>query len=299
MAMFSAKLCVICGCLFTPSGPNAKFCHEPCGGPARPQRKRASQSRQRRPRLCVGCGDLFTPTGNNAKFCNNPCRPQRKRNQKPYVPVQQPWRTCVRCGVLCKRKRRDAIYCSRDCSAAAQFEKVARSTNPLPPTPCGYCGWSFPPVNAKQKFCCKGCCAAVRGVRSKVPNSTPLYLSACVVCGCAMSSRTRMIGVACASCRRAARGAVNRRKNAKRRGARVGVKFTLQEIAERDGWKCHLCKGRVNRRLSGVADRGPTIDHLVPISAGGRDEPSNVALAHRICNVLRRDVGPAQLRLVA
>jgi 5-methylcytosine-specific restriction endonuclease McrA len=105
--------------------------------------------------------------------------------------------------------------------------------------------------------------------------------------------------VVCSACRPAAHQAINRRKNAKRRGARIGAKFTLIEIAERDGWKCHLCSGRVDRRMAPTANRGPTIDHLVPISAGGMDEPSNVALAHRSCNVQRRDGGHAQLRLVA
>lgn len=91
---------------------------------------------------------------------------------------------------------------------------------------------------------------------------------------------------------------MNRRKNAKRRGARVGDRFTIEEIGDRDGWRCHLCRRRVDRRLSGTLPKGPTIDHLVPISAGGLDERANVALAHRECNLRRRHIGPAQLLLV-
>jgi 5-methylcytosine-specific restriction endonuclease McrA len=42
----------------------------------------------------------------------------------------------------------------------------------------------------------------------------------------------------------------------------------------------------------------PEIDHLVPVSAGGSHTWDNVALAHRRCNYERREVGPAQLRLL-
>lgn len=64
------------------------------------------------------------------------------------------------------------------------------------------------------------------------------------------------------------------------------------EIAERDGWKCHICGKRVTKK-------DWSLDHLVPLSKGGSHTPENVALAHRRCNS-RRGTGclPAQLRLV-
>lgn len=93
-----------------------------------------------------------------------------------------------------------------------------------------------------------------------------------------------------------------RRKNRKRRLARRNAgpagKYTLAEVAERDGCKCHLCGKSVNMSLSGMHPKGPTIDHLVPLSADGPDEINNVALAHRDCNVRRGAGGYAQLRLV-
>lgn len=87
-------------------------------------------------------------------------------------------------------------------------------------------------------------------------------------------------------------------KRAKRRGARLGERYTLAEIAKRDGFRCHLCRKKVRMSLSGMHPDGPTIDHLVPISAGGLDERKNVALAHRRCNCARGAGGEAQLLLV-
>jgi 5-methylcytosine-specific restriction endonuclease McrA len=44
---------------------------------------------------------------------------------------------------------------------------------------------------------------------------------------------------------------------------------------------------------------GATVDHLIPVAHGGTDDPRNVALAHRVCNVRRQDKGEVQLRWAA
>lgn len=69
-------------------------------------------------------------------------------------------------------------------------------------------------------------------------------------------------------------------------------------VFERDGWRCHLCGRRIDRRLSGRAAMGPTIDHLVPLAAGGEHSYRNVAAAHRRCNSAKGTRGAAQLALI-
>lgn len=49
--------------------------------------------------------------------------------------------------------------------------------------------------------------------------------------------------------------------------------------------------------LSGMAKWGPTVDHLIPLSADGSDQIENVALAHRHCNISRGVGGVVQLIL--
>ena len=64
----------------------------------------------------------------------------------------------------------------------------------------------------------------------------------------------------------------NRRKNIKRRGADITSEpYTLTEIAERDGFRCGLCRRKVNMRLSGMHPKGPTIDHIIPLSVSRDD----------------------------
>jgi 5-methylcytosine-specific restriction endonuclease McrA len=57
------------------------------------------------------------------------------------------------------------------------------------------------------------------------------------------------------------------------------------EISIRDEWTCHLCGEMVDETLPRLAKMGASLDHVVPISKGGTDEPENLKLAHFICNV--------------
>ena len=73
--------------------------------------------------------------------------------------------------------------------------------------------------------------------------------------------------------------------------------YNRVDIFERDGWRCHLCGKKINRRLSHSHPMGATIDHLIPVAAGGGDVPENVRPAHRRCNSIKRDQGGGQLLL--
>lgn len=98
---------------------------------------------------------------------------------------------------------------------------------------------------------------------------------------------------------RANRRKSSRTRNARIRGAQVLERFSLEEIAERDGWVCHLCGKKVNPAKKHPHNASPAIDHLVPLALGGHHTRANVALAHLLCNS-RKGVRAAgeQLRLV-
>lgn len=75
---------------------------------------------------------------------------------------------------------------------------------------------------------------------------------------------------------------------ARQRGVLSTAKYTDREIFERDDWICQICHHPVDRDVSRLHDDGATIDHVIPISKGGTDEPDNVVTAHWRCN---RDKG--------
>jgi 5-methylcytosine-specific restriction endonuclease McrA len=89
--------------------------------------------------------------------------------------------------------------------------------------------------------------------------------------------------------------------NAARRqeAARLGDRITWQELGKRDRWVCHLCNRKVPQKPGKIEPTGATVDHLIPISAGGSHTWDNVALAHRSCNMARNARGTVQLRLIA
>ena len=57
-------------------------------------------------------------------------------------------------------------------------------------------------------------------------------------------------------------------------------------IFERDGWKCHVCGGQIDRRARRTP-LAPSLDHVIPLANGGTHEPSNVWACHLGCNSLR------------
>lgn len=82
----------------------------------------------------------------------------------------------------------------------------------------------------------------------------------------------------------------------KKRGANH-TPYSRRQVFERDGWRCHICRRLVRRDVDHLHPLSPTIDHLVPLANGGRDEAANVACAHFVCNTLRSNRGEAQLLL--
>jgi 5-methylcytosine-specific restriction endonuclease McrA len=64
--------------------------------------------------------------------------------------------------------------------------------------------------------------------------------------------------------------------------------YADREIYERDGWRCHLCGRRIFKSKRWPDPKSGTIDHIVPLSEGGIDEPANVAAAHWDCNREKR-----------
>jgi len=151
-------------------------------------------------------------------------------------------------------------------------------------------------------------CSACRTKQARYESRPPIRRLACVACGKPVDVPRRARGsigggpshIACTECRYQLRSATNRRKYIKRRrGVVPGVRYTLAEIGDRDGWRCHLCSRRVDRERRFPHRQSPTIDHLIPIADGGLDAPVNVALAHLVCNVRRSRGGTVQLRALA
>ncbi len=198
-------------------------------------------------------------------------------------------------------KRREARMCKECRTAWWRLKDRKKRGKPAiadadwqPPCPCGA---PLVRTSSRPKRLCNDC-------RVKTHELRPGY-GLCQICSQPKPQPLNGGGRYCSACSDDLRRARNRRKNVKRRAARIRGReiesepFTTREIAERDNWICHLCKRKVTKReLPKGHPRSATIDHLIPVSADGDDVRANVALAHWSCNSARSDRGPAQLRLM-
>ncbi len=73
----------------------------------------------------------------------------------------------------------------------------------------------------------------------------------------------------------------------KRRGWNRGT--VRKRIRKRDGDNCHWCGEPMEFVMipGTYSPRFATIEHIVPLNAGGTDDFSNIALAHCECNYAR------------
>jgi 5-methylcytosine-specific restriction endonuclease McrA len=77
--------------------------------------------------------------------------------------------------------------------------------------------------------------------------------------------------------------------------SRLGDNPNWRRLVARDGDRCHICGVHTSTLLGPLDDNYPTVDHLVPIAAGGTDTMDNCKVACRRCNI-SRGAGPVRKR---
>lgn len=257
------------------------------------------------PLLCMYCGIAINAP--RRKYCSDKCSSRATYRSavghdvgdtKHFPPHAG---TCVTCGADMSHRTGQARYCSRRCREEARkaAERIRRRQKPRQECKHPLCGNEVP--LGRWKFCSAECTSDYRN-RAASPygfgDRCAVWFKPCPHCGVLVTMKARNQPNLCQPCRRASELARYRKKNYERR-AKGKPLVTVVELAAMHGARCHLCKRKVDMNLPGRDPMGPTVDHLIPVSAGGTNETVNLALAHRICNVRRNNRGPAQLRLVA
>lgn len=116
----------------------------------------------------------------------------------------------------------------------------------------------------------------------------------CAVCGDQFTAYQNPTTRTCSpKCRGAWEWARQRRSHGRRADlARIAfVEHVDPDVVyARDGYRCHLCGGDMVMDEAGYHQLMPTLDHIVPISRGGKHCYANVKAAHHVCNSRK---GPA------
>ena len=203
---------------------------------------------------------------------------------------------CPACGKTFARSRDRWTACSRVCSNRLRADTKWPPSRPKKGAPS--CIVRYYTCQSCQSLCagnrarraCKSC-APKNGYVVRQPRP-----KACAQCNQLFVSKWRRLCDPCAESNKRQTHRANRRKW---KVLTRGRSYRASDIYERDGWRCHLC-GKVCARDEKVPHpKAATIDHLVPIAAGGADDPANVATAHFICNSKRGVGGVVQLRWAA
>ncbi len=265
--------CVDCG---LPAAANDRC--DDCGEEVRqsprwrgPREPRASRAVRPKTGTCVACdSDFLVPSmGPVRTYCSPRCRAWW--NNHPGVPTP-PLGRCARCGELLNRLTQK--YCTPRCSEIA---RGVRRAEPLPSRTCALpeCGTEFRPYRDAQR-----CCSERHGktLCNREGRASGRYAPD------AWSDRRRDN---------------YHRRRALKKGASTGRPVILAEIADRDHWKCGICRLVVNPGMQWPHAKSPSLDHVVPLSQGGAHDPANVRLAHLGCNTERGNRGGGeQLMLV-
>lgn len=155
---------------------------------------------------------------------------------------------------------------------------------------CRRCSVEFQVSDSRALFCSRKCKDQSYKEAAKAERESRKPVRACVWCGTAMPKTMRADAKFCSSaCNEVAH---RRTRNYRRRQGADAPRRPHEEplvrfidIAERDKWLCRLCGGRVGRRRSHPDPLCASLDHIVPLSAGGDNEPTNLQLAHLRCNL--------------
>ena len=251
-------------------------------------------SNRRKLRICEVCGADYRPTYGEQRTCGRACGVALRRHEYGTcgsTPLcgqasEVLWASCVVCqsAFIVRRRKR---HCER----------------PITAQQCPECGSTI--VGYRRKYCTKACCRRAWRRHRRHTQRVALALvpktdwrtqprtrhSHCLECGDLLAGKQ---GKWCSdACRDRAydRHARHLARTAPYCDPTEPL-FTTREIAERDGWRCHICRRKVSAEQA-------TIDHLIPVTDGGQHVRSNVSLAHHHCNSIRSDSGAAQLLLVA
>lgn len=237
-----------------------------CGQPKtsngdRPCRK-CDHIGSRKPRLCEVCGNGYKPTHSLQRTCGRACGLRiQTRYAAPRVKVRASrldWHDCDVCGRLISKPGR--LRCSDDCRREA----------------------------ARESF------------RRQFTSQAQVTTRPCEDCGRDHTTKTARNGGVCRRCQVRRRKAVEG-TNDRKRARRYGVEYEpVQRIKvyERDRWRCGLCGKPVKPTAKVPHPLAPTLDHVLPLSAGGGHTYANTQCAHFICNSRKGNGGEQQLALV-
>jgi 5-methylcytosine-specific restriction endonuclease McrA len=175
----------------------------------------------------------------------------------------------------------------------ASYVRGERGTVQHEPRDCAQCGKSYIPsqLKAAATYCsrlCKDRAAKDRKISERLalkPTDRE-----CLHCGSVLPQSMRADAIFCSEECNYGAHALQRKLRA-RTGQDDKPGYLRAAICKRDGWRCGICRERVSPSLDWPHPRAASLDHVIPVSRGGSNDPANLRLVHLVCNLRRRNLG--------
>lgn len=214
-------------------------------------------------RPCDICGKVYTPKRRDSLCCSRPCNGLRyNRLYAARQKAGEPERSCPACKTSFKAWRSDQVYCTPECGSRHRARQNYQPAD-LSPRSCARCGTTFTPKQSTSVYCSRLC-----GRRATYAKYREQRVAAAV----AWARANPEMRAANAAQYKAARRAWE-----KLNPDSVGVAAReWRRIVRRYRHRCAYCGGN---------DGGIHMDHVIPLSRGGRHAIGNVLPACQTCNL--------------
>lgn len=165
------------------------------------------------------------------------------------------------------------------------------------PRPCSWCGLVYAPKQrCASKYCSTRCKDSSRNAAAAEARLAAKPIRICRHCAVSIPPEKIITAAFCSTkCSDAAHG-VTRKMRKRGSDPNLGL-ISRAEIADRDGWRCGLCRRKVDSAKAWPDPMCASIDHVLPLARGGDNSAANLQLAHLRCNLSKRADGQDQLRL--
>jgi len=289
----SRNVCLHCEKTFEAGKKTAKHCSSKC--------------RDFTVKSCEICGsDFNSRRQDKVTTCSDQCR--ATRNKWPMRGSQKQCEVCNK--EFTVKHVRWSRTCGRTCAAKLRVKEGTNSTLCIPSTwqsrlrrcvvsinaqwrkhlvQCEQCGRNRTTNNGRCQHCIERLSSeSLYRIRRAVAEWLTRSQKKCKQCEQKAEWHSPLC-LACAKRRDNQRAKASGHKaRCRRHGSdyRPGIK--LKHVIARDGVCCHYCGVRTTRHIHN-ADTQAEIDHVIPISKGGRHVMENVVVSCRRCNNKKQD----------
>lgn len=244
---------------------------------------------------CRGCGE---PLPGAKRYCSDACLPICAVDECEDLAKTRGWctfhftrwkitgdpaapftRTAYPAGLMCafdgcRNKRRKFEHCSSHDTQRRKGLELSPLQYKSKGYICAFCGGPSGTKRGWRNVCSSRCDAGLRRHGAPLPDNYTCILCRDVFPYAVEGKRRRKSNTTmCIPCRRAS----------------LKHGYSPAQLAKRDGADCKLCDAPVDMNLIYPDLMRGSVDHIIPTSLGGSNEPENVQLAHLHCNIKKNN----------